>query len=191
MRQEPVSLHSVQHIAGLIYSLETIADAHVRASVQQLVQSLLEWHGAGLERIMALVSQAGESGSAIIDRFAHDDVVASLLLLYELHPVDLETRVRQALDKVRPAVHAHGGQVELLSIANGVVQLRLQGSGHGWASSAMTLKLAIEEALYETAPDMAALEFEGVLAQPSAAGFIPLEQFGVLATTRHKEHKGC
>jgi Fe-S cluster biogenesis protein NfuA len=177
MREEQAVLHSVQHIAGLIRSLETIADAPVRASIQQLVQSLLEWHGAGLERIMALVSQAGEPGSAIIDRFVHDDAVASLLLLYELHPVDLETRVRQALDKVRPSVHAHGGRVELLSIADGVVRLRLQGSGHGRASSTMTLKLAIEAAIYETAPDVVALEVEGVAAQPSASGFIPLEQF--------------
>jgi Fe-S cluster biogenesis protein NfuA len=180
----------VQHIAGLIQRLETIADAQVRASVQQLVQALLEWHGTGLERMMMLVSQAGETGSAIMERFVHDEAVTSLLLLYGLHPVDLETRVRQALDKVRPTVRAHGGQVELLSMANGVVRLRLQGSGHGWASATITLKLAIEAALLETAPDMAALEVEGVGEQPAAAGFIPLEQFGALTTTRHKEPRG-
>jgi Fe-S cluster biogenesis protein NfuA len=190
MREEQAFLHSVQHIAGLIQRLETIADASVRASIQQLVQSLMAWHGAALERIMALVSQAGEPGSALMDRFVHDDVVASLLLLYELHPLDLETRVRQALDKVRPAMRAHGGDVELLSIADGVVRLRLQGSGHGWASSATTLKLAIEEALYESAPDMTTLEVEGVVPQPSASGFVPLQQFETLATKRHKEHKG-
>lgn len=177
MREEPTFLHSVQHIAGLIHSLETIADPHIRASMQQLVQSLLEWHGAGLERIMALVSQAGEPGSALMDRFVHDDLVASLLLLYALHPVDLQTRVRQALEKVRPSVRAHGGTVELLSLTDGVVRLRLQGSGHSWASSAMTLKRAIEEALYETAPDAAALEVEGVVVPPTPSGFVPLEQF--------------
>ena len=126
---------------------------------------------------MALVSQAGEPGGAIIDRFVQDDLVASLLLLYELHPVDLETRVRQALDKVRLSVRAHGGHVELLSIADGVVRLRLQDSSHGGASSAMMLKLAIEEAIYETAPDVAALEVEGMVEQPSPSGFVPLEQF--------------
>src|SRR5438552_2044164 len=115
MREEQAFLQRMQHIEGLIHSLETIADAQVRASMQQLVQSLMELHGAGLERIMALVSQAGEPGGAIIDRLVQDDLVASLLLLYELHPVDLETRVRQALDKVRLSVRAHGGHVELLS----------------------------------------------------------------------------
>jgi len=177
MHNEHVLRQSVQQIEGLLHSLETIADPHVRTSMQQLVQALLAWHGAGLARIMALVAQAGEPGTALMDRFVHDEVVASVLLLYALHPTDLETRVRQALETVRPAVRAHGGQLELVSITEGVVRLRLQGGRHGGASSAMAFKLALETALAETAPDIAGLEVEGVAAHASPSGFVPLAQF--------------
>lgn len=85
----------------------------------------------------------------------------------------------QALDKVRPMLHSHGGNVELLSIDDGVVRLRLQGSCHGCPSSAMTLKNSIEEAIYEFAPDIAELHVEGAVPVPSPAGFVPLEQLVV------------
>ncbi len=106
--------------------------------------------------------------------FAADDLVGSLLLLYGQHPLPLETRVTQALDKVRPYLDSHGGNVELLGITDGVVRLRMQGSCKSCPSSAMTLKLAIEEAIYAAAPDVVAIEAEGVAEQPSATGFVQI-----------------
>jgi len=125
----------------------------------------MDLHGAGIERMMEIAFEAGAANGELIDRFADDDLVASLLLLHGLHPLDIETRVAQALDKVRPYLRSHGGNVELLGISEGVVSLKLQGSCNGCASSAMTLKLAIEEAIYQAAPDVTALEVEGVVAQ--------------------------
>jgi len=138
------------------------------------MQSLMDFHGAGLDRLMEIVSEAGEAGYAVFDKFAEDDLVASLLLLYGLHPVPLETRVMGALDKVRPYLDSHGGNVELLGVADGVVRLRLQGSCKTCPSSAMTLKLAIEEAVYAAAPDVAAIEAEGVSEPPKATGFVQI-----------------
>jgi Fe-S cluster biogenesis protein NfuA len=105
--------------------------------------------------------------NAIKDSFARADLVASLLLLCGLHPVPLETRVTQALNKVRPYLDSHGGNVELLGIIDEVVHLRLQGSCRSCPSSSMTLKLAIEEAIHAAAPDVVAIEAEGVLEQPA------------------------
>ena len=95
--------------------------------------------------------------------------MASLLLLHGLHPLDLEARVRQALEQVRPYLRTHGGDVELLGVDDGVVRLRMQGSCHGCPSSAVTLKHTIEEAIYDAAPDVAAIEVEGVVEPPAAA----------------------
>lgn len=145
----------IQQIEELIRKIETMADPAARACAVELVQSLMELHGAGIERMMEIVSQAGETGLDIIDDLGRDDLVAGLLLLYGLHPVALETRVRQALDKVRPYLHSHGGNVDLLGVNEGVVRLQMQGSCSGCPSSAMTLKSAIEEAIYEVAPDVA------------------------------------
>ena len=174
-----------QKIDALIGTIETIADPATRSTAQKLVQALMDLHGAGIERMLEIAVAAGAPGEALIDGFARDELVGSLLVLYGLHPLELAERVEQALEKVRPYLGSHGGNVELLGVTDaGVVRLRLQGSCHGCPSSAMTLKLAIEEAIYAAAPDVTALEVEGVVEQPArpSLNFIPLEPMG--ATSR-------
>jgi Fe-S cluster biogenesis protein NfuA/nitrite reductase/ring-hydroxylating ferredoxin subunit len=93
--------------------------------------------------------------------------VASLLLVHDLHPYDVETRVRNALDSVRPYLGSHGGDVELVGIDDdGVVRLRLLGSCDGCPSSSVTLQLAVEGAVEAAAPETARIEVES----PAAAG---------------------
>jgi Fe-S cluster biogenesis protein NfuA/nitrite reductase/ring-hydroxylating ferredoxin subunit len=122
----------------------------------------MELHGAALDRILATIRRHGEPGAAIVDQLARDDLVASTLLLYDLHPQDLETRVRSALDKTRPYLQSHGGNVELLGIdESGSVRLRMQGSCHSCPSSSVTLKLAIQQAIHEAAPDVTGIVVEG------------------------------
>ena len=165
---------SMEQVEGLIRRIENLPDPTARAAALALVQALMEFHGAGLERLMEIVAEAGDSGYAVFDNFAADDLVGSLLLLYGLHPLPIETRVTKALEKVRPYLDSHGGNVELLAITDGVVRLRMQGSCKSCPSSAMTLKLAIEEAIYAAAPDVVAIEAEGVAEQPSATGFVQI-----------------
>ncbi|HEX8772751.1 MAG TPA: NifU family protein [Pyrinomonadaceae bacterium] len=165
----------MQQVEGLIRRIENLPDPAARASALELVQALMDFHGAGLDRLMEIVAEAGEAGYAIFDNFARDELVGSLLLLYNLHPVPLETRVMQALDKVRPYLDSHGGNVELIGISDDVVRLRLQGSCKSCPSSSMTLKLAIEEAIMAAAPDVVAIEAEGAAEQPSApTGFVQI-----------------
>jgi Fe-S cluster biogenesis protein NfuA/nitrite reductase/ring-hydroxylating ferredoxin subunit len=95
-----------------------------------------------------------------------------VLLLYDLHPVDLETRVRGALEKSRPYLKSHGGNVELAAVEDTVVRLRMQGSCSGCPSSAVTLKLAIEQAIYEAAPDVSAILVDGQAEPHPAAAVI-------------------
>jgi Fe-S cluster biogenesis protein NfuA len=123
--------------------------------------------------MLETIADAGEQGMEIIDKLAADKLVASLLLLYGLHPLDLETRVVQALDKVRPYLQSHGGSVELLGVEGGVLRLRLQGGGQGCGSSGEALKLALEEAIYEAAPDLAELRVERA-EQQSPSGLVQL-----------------
>jgi Fe-S cluster biogenesis protein NfuA len=124
--------------------------------------------------MLDLLARTGESGQASLAAFAADGLIGSLLLLHGLHPVDLETRVRLALDKVRPYLRSHGGNVELLDIADGAVRLRIQGSCHACPPSAQALQQAIEEALYEVAPDVTALEVEGGAPPAPSHGLVAL-----------------
>ncbi len=164
----------MEQIEGLIRKIENLPDPEARTSAKALVQALMEFHGAAIERMMEIVSES-KADDAIFSEFAADDIVGSLLLLYGQHPLSLGTRVTQALDKVRPYLDSHGGNVELIEIADGVVRLRMQGSCKSCPSSSMTLKLAIEEAIYAAAPDVVAIEAEGVAEDvPAKTGFVQI-----------------
>jgi len=134
----------------------------VQTRAEELVRLLMRLYGAGLERILTVVDDAGAAATPIFARLAADDLVASLLVLHDLHPLDLETRIGRALDHVRPYLASHGGDVTLLSLEDGVARLRLEGSCHGCPSSTVTMKLAIEKAIEEAAPEILRLEVEGV-----------------------------
>jgi Fe-S cluster biogenesis protein NfuA len=159
-------------IATLLAKIESAADPSVRATARELVQLLMELHGAGIERMLEIVDGSGEEGRRIIDRLGSDDLVSSLLVLYGLHPLDLETRVIEAVGKVSAQLKSRGGQVELLSVQDGAVRVRLEANGQGCGSTPDALKAAVEEAIYAAAPDLASLSID---IPGQASSLIPLE----------------
>jgi Fe-S cluster biogenesis protein NfuA len=163
----------LQRLEALLQQVERFADPAARAHTREIVQALLDLHGAGLELILEQVAAIGPAGLALIDRLAGDDLVGSLLLLHGLHPLGLEERVRRALEEVRPYLRSHGGNVELLGLRDGVVRLRLQGSYDGCPSSAVTMRQTIEEAILGKAPDVTAVEVEGLAEAPAATAAGP------------------
>jgi Fe-S cluster biogenesis protein NfuA len=156
----------IRRVESLLQEVDRFKDPEARACIKEIVQALMDLHGMALEGILERVAALGEAGLAVIGDLGRDELISSVLLLYGLHPLDVDTRVRQALDKVRPYLHSHGGDVELLGIQDGVVRLRLDGSCHGCPASAMTLKQAIEEAVYERAPEVTAVQADGVAEAP-------------------------
>jgi Fe-S cluster biogenesis protein NfuA/nitrite reductase/ring-hydroxylating ferredoxin subunit len=148
----------VGRVEDLTARVEELADPAARALADDLAAAVVQLYGEGLERIFATLEPAVRA------RLAQDGVVASLMLIHGLYPVGLDTRVREALSSVRPYLESHGGNVELLGIADGVARLRLEGSCSGCAASQSTLELAIERALQEAAPDLLGIDVEGVVA---------------------------
>ncbi len=55
--------------------------------------------------------------------------------------------VEEVLDKIRPSLMRDGGNVELVDVNDGTVQLRLTGACAGCPMSTMTLKMGIEKIL--------------------------------------------
>ena len=154
--------------------IQTLLDATAAGGVaareraEQLVREVVELYGAGLERIMQL---GDPGGSGMLNRLVADDLVASLLLVHGLHPHDVRRRVSDALDRVRPYLGSHGGDVHLLDIDGDTVQLQFAGSCKSCPSSAVTLELAVEDAIRAAAPEITSIDV--VTAQPS--GVIPAE----------------
>jgi Fe-S cluster biogenesis protein NfuA len=166
-------------IEELIGKLEKATDPSARATARELVQLLMDIHSAGLERMLDIAYQSGDAGREIIDRFGHDEVASNILFLYGMHPIDLDTRVAEALEKVRPYLRSRDANVELIGIADGVVSVRLTGNAHG--CTATSLKAAIEEALFKEAPDLVSVSVE--TAATAASIFIPLGELRTLNAT--------
>jgi Fe-S cluster biogenesis protein NfuA/nitrite reductase/ring-hydroxylating ferredoxin subunit len=136
--------------------------AHERA--EQLVCEVTDLYGAGLERIMRMAVSANPE---LAETFTRDDLVASLLLVHGLHPHGIERRVADALDSVRPYLGSHGGDVHLLEVDGDVVRLQFAGSCKSCPSSAVTLELAVEDAIRAAAPEISSIE---VVAAESESG---------------------
>jgi Fe-S cluster biogenesis protein NfuA len=151
----------MQRVQELTERLQAVPDRAAREAGEGLVSAVIDLYGEGLERIVRALDEAGPEAAGVRQALVDDGVVASLLLIHGLYPVDLETRVQEALDGVRPYMHSHGGDVELLGLEDGVARLRLEGSCQGCPASAATLEQALRQALEEAAPDLAGMEVEG------------------------------
>jgi hypothetical protein len=143
--------HRLELVERGVRAIEGAEDAGLRASAQSLVQAVLELHRAGLERLLEVVHER-EAGQGIIDDLGRDPMVGKLLLLHSLHPLTLEARVAAAIESLRTSLHAEQGAVDVVSMTDGVVRVRVVG-GNG-------LKGRVEAALLDAAPDMAGLDVE-------------------------------
>ncbi|MFZ1116724.1 MAG: NifU family protein [Propionibacteriaceae bacterium] len=145
---------------------------------EDLVALVTNLYGAGLERLIEVLADAGRLDAAALDALAADELVSGLLLVHGLHPYDVTTRVAAALDSVRPYLGSHGGDVELLGIDGaGVVTLRLLGTCDSCPSSTVTLQLAVEGAIQAAAPEVTAIEVEPTAR--STPGLISVESLRV------------
>ena len=154
-----------------------------RDRAEELVRLLVQLYGTGLERILTLLHEAGRLDDEVLSKLCDDELISGLMVLHGLHPYSLEDRVALALDKVRPYLGSHGGDVELIEITSeGVVRLGMLGSCDGCPSSSVTLSLAVESAIEAAAPEVSGIEVVETPASTAKAatpGFIPVESLSV------------
>jgi Fe-S cluster biogenesis protein NfuA/nitrite reductase/ring-hydroxylating ferredoxin subunit len=161
-RSEAVSPETLmRRVEELTAQVERIEDAGSRRAAEDLMSAVIDMYGLGMSRIVEILD-ADPGAAELKQRLADDGVVASLMLIHDLYPVPIDERVAEALDNVRPYMESHGGNVELVSLEDGVARIRLEGSCDGCPASSSTLELAIKTALEETAPDLVGIEVEGI-----------------------------
>jgi Fe-S cluster biogenesis protein NfuA/nitrite reductase/ring-hydroxylating ferredoxin subunit len=155
--------HAGERIEKLLEELRAMAGPSTWPRVEELMHLVVELYGAGLTRFVELLD-TDLTIEQVRGRVLDDDLLSSLMLLHGLHPEDTAARVARALDRVRPYLGSHGGGVAIMDVDEtaGVVKLRLDGSCDGCPSSAMTVKLTVEGAIKELAPEIATIEVEGV-----------------------------
>ena len=179
----------VRQLGKLITQFDQMPEGPQKTACTKLVHLLMDVHGAGLERIMEIVFESSGTGPAIIDELGRDAITSSLLLLYSLHPDDLETRVHKAMERMRPRLRKVSCSADLVRVEEGAVQIRLTTGGHSCGSSAKDVRSIVEECIYELAPDVSSLEILG-LEDPSPSGFVALESLmgHSLTATAHNAH---
>lgn len=151
-----------ERIQELIEEIDVLPDEKARNMMQECMQEVLSFYGYGLERILGIISKGNNTAAKeIYNNMMGDNFVNGLLLIHDLHPFDLNTRLNLALEKVRPYMDSHGGSVEIVSLENGIAKLKLSGNCKGCPSSSATLELGIKQAIEENCPDLLGLEVEG------------------------------
>ena len=129
--------------------VETCADPATRAAALDLLRSVMDLHKSALERILEMVA---ERDGNTVEAFTRDPLVHSVLMLHDLHPDALETRVERALEQLRPKLQRHQAEARLVGIEDHVVRVSLSVASH-CGSTDVTLQASVEEALLEAAPD--------------------------------------
>lgn len=130
-------------------ALENCADPASRAAFQDLLGSVMDLHREGLQRMFAVLAEKADANRAVLERFAGDPVIHTVLMLHDLHPFDVITRVERALDQLRPALERKHATAKLMSIEDATVSVLLEGEGVALNS----LRSHVEQALIDAAPD--------------------------------------
>jgi hypothetical protein len=109
---------------------------------EELVRTVADLYGAGLERMLDLLHEQGVLTDAALDALAGDDLVAGLLLVHGLHPHDAPTRIELAL---------RGTGVSLIEVTDdGVCRLRAQHRPHDIEQLITSVAPEIERVVVET-----------------------------------------
>jgi uncharacterized alpha-E superfamily protein len=161
--------HSVGEIEELVRQVEALPDPNARAIAVKLVSAVMEFHASAVARMLEIVSQSA-NGEAAVQSMVQNETVASLLVLHGLHPDDVETRVRRAVDSLQQFFETRDASISLAGIHDGWVTLRFKSKG---GASGAAAKQIIEDALYQAAPEITALTIAGLNEWPEA-GFVPL-----------------
>jgi Fe-S cluster biogenesis protein NfuA len=150
-----------ERIAELAEELLSHPDPAVRERVGELLDWIDAFHRDGLGNLVEMIrAWRGEIFLESVDR---DEITGTLLAVYGLGEgsdlrAQAEEAVAAALEEVRPYAESHGGSIEVESITDGVVRVRMLGSCDGCPSSSATLTYGVEEALRKHWEDFRRLE---------------------------------
>ena len=154
-------------IEAHVKRLEAIADPIARATATELVASVLQLHGAALQRILEVIHETAD-GDALFNKLDADPLVRSILLLHDLHPDSTEARVINALRELEVRLKKRDASAEFVSLEEGTLKLRLVNNGANFGTETI-----VENAIRDAAPELSSVEIETV--SPSRSGFVSID----------------
>lgn len=136
----------------------------VRGDVLELLDGIDLLHRRAVQGLARALGERVDAARAA------DPATDWLLAAYDVGTDDLAAAAA-ALDRIRPYVHEHGGEVEALDVTDGVVRIRLSGACSGCTAASQTLREGVQQALQDGMPGFVAMEV--VPADPAAAPHPP------------------
>jgi hypothetical protein len=159
-----------EQIERLLAEIQASAAPAVWQRVEALVAALVGLYGEGLERILAHARESAKSPDDLDAHLAGDDLLSSLLLVHDLHPLGLEERVELALLRLRNEVPGAAG-LELVEVTDNVVRLRRVEPSDAPIPSMHVVARAIEH----EAPEVSGVQIDGVPSPPPSE-IVPVER---------------
>lgn len=153
-----------------------------RQVVTDSLESLNTLHKVGLTTIVRKLKD-DPRGKELLFELVDEPEVRMILAMHGIIRPDVTTQTRQVLEGVRAGLQTHGGDVELDSVRDGVVYVRLQGACNGCSMAAVTMRDGVEKALIEGVPGVTGVE---VLPNDPTPTLIRLSEIGVGAPREDK-----
>ncbi|HHU10007.1 MAG TPA: Rieske 2Fe-2S domain-containing protein [Intrasporangiaceae bacterium] len=150
-------------------------DPKARAAAEELAEALKSLTTSTLTTLVRRL-RADERGRELLFDLVDDPVVRMGLLVHGIIRPDPMTLAAQALDRIRPTLHSHGGDVELSHLEEQIAYVRLTGACNGCSMSSVTLRNLVEESLRAAIPSLTAVE---VLPNDPTPTVIPVESIRV------------
>ncbi|TLQ47476.1 hypothetical protein [Streptomyces marianii] len=158
-----------RRVEEILDRLAAGGDERACSAAEELVRVLMDFYGAGLARTVELLARPADAEPAEgrppapLAGLLGDELVSGLLVLHDLHPEDVPTRIARALRGVRHSLESAG-----YDESTGVLRLRLTGStGCGCPSTQEVARQAAVEALACFAPEVTAVELHPVTREPA------------------------
>ncbi|MCX5372284.1 hypothetical protein OHU34_03950 [Streptomyces sp. NBC_00080] len=149
-----------RRVEEVLDRLAASGDPAAVEAAEELVRSLMDFYGAGLARVLHLLSTApGDPVAGLLG----DELVAGLLVLHDLHPEDRDTRIARALDSVRE----HPLDVVDFDEESGALTLRAREAGGCGCGSGESAREAARAALACFAPEVGAVDVQTAPAGPT------------------------
>ena len=140
----------LRRIGELADELTSDSDPRTAERVMELLDWVDAFHRDGLGRLVEMIRQW--RGEIFLESVGADEIVGTFLAAYGLGTApetvaDAMAAVEEALLQVKPLVESHGGAIEIDSVVDGVVKVRMKGTCDGCPSSSATLTYGVEQAL--------------------------------------------
>lgn len=158
---------SADRVGELLDLLASLGDERAASWGEELVRCLTSLYGTAFERTLAAAASVGApAGTELMERLAADDLVASVLLVHDLHPVGVRQRVERAVGEFSRSMPA--ADVRLLSLdeSAGAAKLRIVVADRPGQSAAHAAEIAerrLRESIDKAAPEIESVEIDRLL----------------------------